>query len=116
MLPCYHAPLTPLLRATARTYALSSARPLLSWRWYHDHSLPRRETLPRTAVFFLLRYDTVGSRDNERGRMAGRITALAPQRGRRERLNVFLDGRFAFGMDQEAAARAGLHVGMVLDA
>ena len=47
--------------------------------------------------------------------MAGRITALAPQRGRRERLNVFLDGRFAFGMDQEAAARAGLHVGMVLD-
>ena len=47
--------------------------------------------------------------------MAGRITALAPQRGRRERLNVFLDGRFAFGMDQEVAARAGLHVGMVLD-
>ena len=40
---------------------------------------------------------------------------MAPQRGRRERLNVFLDGRFAFGMDQEAAARAGLHVGMVLD-
>jgi regulatory protein len=47
--------------------------------------------------------------------MAGRITALAPQRGRRERLNVFLDGRFAFGLDQEVAARAGLHVGMVLD-
>ena len=47
--------------------------------------------------------------------MAGRITALAPQRGRRERLNVFLDGRFAFGLDQEVAARAGLRVGMVLD-
>src|SRR5438067_6732592 len=47
--------------------------------------------------------------------MAGRITALAPQRGRRERLNVFLDGRFAFGVNQEAAARAGLRVGMVLD-
>ena len=47
--------------------------------------------------------------------MAGRITALAPQRGRRERLNVFLDGRFAFGLDQEVAVRAGLRVGMVLD-
>src|SRR5437868_4706799 len=32
--------------------------------------------------------------------MAGRITAMAPQRGRRERLNVFLDGRFAMGVDQ----------------
>src|SRR5918912_4304841 len=105
MLPCYHAPLTPLLRATARTEALSSSRPQQSGPWYHDHSLPRRETLPRTAVFFLLRYDTVGSRDNERRQMAGRITALAPQRGRRERLNVFLDGRFAFGLDQEVAVR-----------
>jgi regulatory protein len=47
--------------------------------------------------------------------MAGRITALVPQRGRRERLNVFLDGRFAFGVGQEAAARAELRVGMVLD-
>lgn len=47
--------------------------------------------------------------------MAGRITALEPQRGRRERLNVFLDGRFAFGLDQEVAVRAGLRVGMVLD-
>ena len=47
--------------------------------------------------------------------MAGRITALAPQRGRRARLNVFLDGRFAFGVNQEAAARGGLRVGMVLD-
>ena len=47
--------------------------------------------------------------------MAGRITALAPQRGRRERLNVFLDGRFAFGLDQEVAVRAGLRVGIVLD-
>lgn len=46
--------------------------------------------------------------------MDGRITALTPQRGRRGRLNVFLDGQFAFGIDQEAAARAGLSVGATL--
>lgn len=46
--------------------------------------------------------------------MAGQITALTPQRGRRERLNVFLDGHFAFGLDAQAAAQAGLRVGMAL--
>lgn len=44
----------------------------------------------------------------------GRITALTPQRGRRERLNVFLDGRFAFGVAAETALRAGLTAGMDL--
>lgn len=47
--------------------------------------------------------------------MSGQVTALTPQRGRRERLNVFLDGEFAFGVEAEAAARAGLAVGMTLD-
>jgi regulatory protein len=46
--------------------------------------------------------------------VAGQITALTPQRGRRERLNVFLDGRFAFGIDGRAATQAGLAVGMAL--
>lgn len=44
----------------------------------------------------------------------GRITALAPQRGRKERLNLFLDGRFALGVDLETAVRAGLKVGVEL--
>ena len=50
-----------------------------------------------------------------------KITALTPQQGRgrprgqrSERLNVFLDGEFAFGMDAEVAARAGLRVGLAL--
>ena len=48
--------------------------------------------------------------------MDRRITALTPQRGRRARLNVFLDGEFAFGLDQESAERAGLAVGQALNA
>lgn len=46
--------------------------------------------------------------------MAGQITALTLQRGRRERLNVFVDGTFAFGIVREAATQAGLAVGMSL--
>lgn len=48
---------------------------------------------------------------------SGRITALTPQRKRgtrSERVNVFLDGEFAFGIDAEAAERAGLAVGIQL--
>jgi len=44
----------------------------------------------------------------------GRITALTAQRGRRDRLNVFLDGEFAFGIGQEEAVRAGLRNGLEL--
>jgi regulatory protein len=47
--------------------------------------------------------------------MAGRITALQRQRGRRERINVMVDGRFAFSADPETVLKAGLKVGMVLD-
>jgi len=53
--------------------------------------------------------------------MNKKITALTAQQGRgrprsqkSERLNVFLDGEFAFGVDAEVAARIGLHVGMAL--
>jgi len=53
--------------------------------------------------------------------MTKKITALTAQQGRgrprsqkSERLNVFLDGEFAFGVDAEAAARTGLHVGLAL--
>jgi regulatory protein len=44
-----------------------------------------------------------------------RVTALTAQRGRRDRINVYLEGRFAFGLAAEAAAQAGLAVGQDLD-
>src|SRR5579883_3121349 len=47
--------------------------------------------------------------------MAGQITALQRQRGRRERINVMVDGRFAFSADPETVLKAGLKVGMILD-
>jgi regulatory protein len=47
--------------------------------------------------------------------MAGQITALQRQRGRRERINVMVDGRFAFSADPETVLTAGLKVGMILD-
>jgi len=55
------------------------------------------------------------------GYMDRKITALTAQQGRgrprgqrSERLNVFLDGEFAFGVDAEVAARVGLRAGMAL--
>lgn len=47
--------------------------------------------------------------------MAGRITALTKQRGRRERLNVMIDHQYAFSVDPETALSAGLTVGKVLE-
>jgi regulatory protein len=47
---------------------------------------------------------------------AGRITAITGQARDPERLNVYLDGEFAFGLDREVALREGLHVGDELDA
>jgi regulatory protein len=41
-----------------------------------------------------------------------KITALTPQKRNKERLNVYLDGKFAFGLALEAAA--GLRVGQTL--
>lgn len=53
--------------------------------------------------------------------MDKKITALTAQKGRtrargkaNERINVFLDGEFAFGVDAEVALRAGLRVGLAL--
>ena len=43
------------------------------------------------------------------GGMAGRITALEPQKHSKERFNVYLDGEFAFGLADIEAVR--LHVG-----
>lgn len=44
--------------------------------------------------------------------MPGKITALEPQKRRAHRVNVYLDGTFAFGLDELPAAQ--LHVGQQL--
>jgi len=44
-----------------------------------------------------------------------KITALRLQKGRRKRVLVYLDGRFAFGLETEVAAQQGLRVGQELD-
>jgi len=43
-----------------------------------------------------------------------RITALRVGRGRRKRVNVSLDGRFAFSLEAEVAIKEGLQVGQEL--
>jgi len=43
-----------------------------------------------------------------------RITALRVGRGRRKRVNVSLDGRFAFSLETEVAIKEGLQVGQEL--
>jgi len=45
-----------------------------------------------------------------------RITALRVGRGRRKRVNVSLDGRFAFSLEAEVAIKEGLQVGQELSA
>ena len=42
------------------------------------------------------------------------ITALRIGRGRRKRVNVFLDSRFAFSLESEVAVKEGLQVGQEL--
>ena len=44
--------------------------------------------------------------------MSGRITALEPQKHSSERVNVYLDGEFAFGLALSAAV--SLHLGETL--
>ncbi|GAB4246791.1 MAG: RecX family transcriptional regulator [Thermoleophilia bacterium] len=46
----------------------------------------------------------------------GRITGLEPQKRARGRTNVYVEGRFAFGVSDEILARAGLRVGDILTA
>ena len=60
--------------------------------------------------------DGEGARPAAGGPTAGRVTKLSPQTHDAERLNVFLDGTFAFGLHQDVALREGLAVGDVLDA
>ena len=45
-----------------------------------------------------------------------KITALRVGRGRRKRVNVFLDGKFAFSLEAEVAVKEGLQVGQELSA
>jgi regulatory protein len=45
-----------------------------------------------------------------------RITAIRAGRGRKKRVNVFLDGNFAFSLDAEVAIKEGLEVGQELSA
>ena len=45
-----------------------------------------------------------------------KITALRVGRGRRKRVNVFLDGKFAFNLEAELVVKEGLHVGQELPA
>jgi regulatory protein len=44
-----------------------------------------------------------------------KITALRLRGGRRRRILVYLDGRYAFGLEAEVAAQQGLRVGEELD-
>ena len=44
----------------------------------------------------------------------GKVTALRTGRGRGQRVNVFLDGRFAFSMETEVAVREGVWIGQEL--
>ena len=45
-----------------------------------------------------------------------KITAIRVGKGRRKRVRVFLDGRFAFSLEAEVAVREGLRVGQMLSA
>jgi regulatory protein len=45
-----------------------------------------------------------------------KITAIRAGRGRKKRVNVFLDGNFAFSLDAEVAIKEGLEVGQELSA
>jgi len=45
-----------------------------------------------------------------------RITAIRAGRGRRKRVNIFLDGKFAFSLEAEAAIKEDLKVGQELSA
>lgn len=54
------------------------------------------------------------ARSEERTRQEGRITALRVQQKNPERVSVYLDGRFAFGLYQDVVLSHGLRKGQVL--
>jgi regulatory protein len=65
----------------------------------------RRPALTGARLFASLRV-------TRKGRVAGRITALEYQKRDRERVSVYVDGRFAFGVPELVAS--GLRVGQIL--
>lgn len=46
--------------------------------------------------------------------MAKTVTAIRAGKGRRKRVNIFLDGKFAFGLEAEVAMKEDLEVGQEL--
>lgn len=53
---------------------------------------------------------------NQENICSGTVTAITDQRRDPERVNIALDGQFAFGLARLVAAQHGLHVGQVLSA
>ncbi|MGB3330740.1 MAG: hypothetical protein WBA46_17390, partial [Thermomicrobiales bacterium] len=56
-----------------------------------------------------------GKREERPVPRPGRITAVTPQRHDPERVSVFLDGEFAFGLHADLVLEYGLHPGFDLD-
>jgi regulatory protein len=50
------------------------------------------------------------------GKLMSKITALRVGRGRGKRVNVYLDGKFAFSLEAELAIKEGLQIGQELSA
>ena len=48
--------------------------------------------------------------------MVSEVTAIREGKGRKKRVNVFLDGRFGFSLETEVAAREGIRIGAELSA
>ncbi len=47
-------------------------------------------------------------------KLMNEITAIRPRKGRGKRVNIFLDGKFAFSLEAEVAVKEGLRVGKEL--
>lgn len=60
-------------------------------------------------------WPTRDTRAARTGPASGRVTAITPQERDSERVNIFLDGVFAFGLGLDLALREGLAVGDELD-
>jgi regulatory protein len=75
-------------------------------------SLSRESEANSAAVAYVLRLLSVFLRGDQSHGMAGTITALVAQKRNRQRVNVYLDGQFAFGLAAIEAAK--LHKGQYL--